>query len=97
MRFLVGEDGTAPNIDQTYQISVTFGPNSGVNINLLSGISKLIGGAIYNRFALNKVRFNETILSIEPLTPLPNALIFKEAVQSGVLELPFQNVFNVVI
>lgn len=97
MRFLFGEDGVDLNIDQTYQISVTFGPNSGVNINLLSGISTIIGGTILNRFGLNRVTFNQTMLSIEPLTPLPNAVVFKEAVLSGVLELPFQFQYNVVI
>lgn len=97
MRFLFGEDGTDPGVSETYQISVTFGPNGVVNINLLSSISEVTGGAILNRMLFNKLRFNQLKTSITPLTPLPNVAIFKEAVDSGALELPFQQSWNVII
>ena len=39
VRFLVGVNGTSPNVDATYQVSVTFSPPSQVNINIISGSS----------------------------------------------------------
>ena len=139
MRFLYGINGANVNVDQAYQISITFGmvnrvelqPIIGkrtltggsilnsfafnsmqfnaiqtnvnieqttiefsetdqVDIQLISGNSVLIGGAILNRFALNSMPFNTIQSSFTPLTPLPNAAIFKEAMDAGVLQLPFQ-------
>jgi hypothetical protein len=93
MRFLLGTDGTAPNIDNTYQISITFGANSLVSIRISQGTRKITGGALYNRFALNSraALFNglQTV-SIPGPNPLPNQAVLKEAIQSGVLQLPFQ-------
>ena len=34
MRFMIGTNGTAPNIDQTYKINVTFAANNVVNITI---------------------------------------------------------------
>lgn len=34
MRFLIGENGSAPNIDNTYPVSIAFGANGAVNILL---------------------------------------------------------------
>jgi hypothetical protein len=34
MRFLIGANGTAPNIDQTYQVNVTFAAGNVVNITI---------------------------------------------------------------
>lgn len=90
MRFLTGINGTNPNIDQTYQISVTFGVGNQVNIRIISKIRKLIGGALLNSFAFNTTAFNAWETSVTYLTPFPEAPIFKQAVDAGILELPFQ-------
>ena len=90
MRFLYGTNGSAPNIDQTYQVSVTFGVANQIDIQLISGVRRVTGGAIFDRFALNSMPFNAVKSAFTPLTPLPNAAIFKEAMDSGVLQLPFQ-------
>lgn len=97
MRFLIGEDGTWPNIDQTYQIGVYFGVNGEVSIRLWGVSSRITGGAIFNRFLGNSRAFNETDLSIMQLPPLPNAAVFQQAVYSGVLDLPFQFNWTVTI
>jgi hypothetical protein len=92
MRFLIGANGTAPNIDETYQISVTFGTGNQVNINILSGLRTVVGGARFDRFQFNAraALFNGLLTTFEQFAPLALAPIFKEAVDSGVLELPFQ-------
>jgi hypothetical protein len=97
MRFLIGTNGTSPNIDETDQISVTFGPNSEVSIRLLSSLAKFSYGALLNTFSLNSRRFNQFNTIVTQLTPLPNVAIFKEAVNSGALELPFQYSFTITI
>jgi hypothetical protein len=96
-RFLIGANGTAPNIDQTYQISVTFGIGGEVTVRLISGIRKVVSGALYNRFRFGVMRFNGINTKYTPLTPIANAATFQEAVNSGVLELPFQFTYNIVI
>ncbi|MFA9204852.1 MAG: hypothetical protein ACEQSH_00190 [Bacteroidia bacterium] len=89
-RFLEGVDGTDPPVDQTYQISISFGVGEQVNIRLLSGIRNVTGGAFYNRNRYNTTRYNQLDTTYVQLTPLANAAIFKAAVDAGVLQLPFQ-------
>ncbi len=98
MRFLIGPDGSAPNVDQTYIVSVSFGSGNLVSIKISSGSRKITGGAIYNRFGFNQLPFNSLLTVFTPgPTPLPEETIFKEAVESGVLQLPFQYSFIVSI
>ena len=97
MRFLTGANGTNPNIDNTYQVSVTFGVGGGVTIRLIAGLRRVIGGSMYNRFAFNTCAFNSIRTSFTPYAPLANALTFQEAVNSGALELPFQFTYDVVV
>jgi hypothetical protein len=97
MRFLVGTDGTAPNIDQTYQVSVTFGPNSQANIRILNGIRRVVAGVygigVYGR----RPAYGGAETEWNQLTPLTFAPVFKAAVASGALELPFQYTWSVTI
>jgi hypothetical protein len=91
MRFLIGTNGTAPNIDQTYAVSVTYGPGI-ISIRLSVGTRTLTGGAVYNRFGYgNAVAYNQikSTYASGP-TPLQFASVFKEASDSGVLQYPFQ-------
>lgn len=97
MRFLTGVNGTNPNIDQTYQISVTFGTNGEVAIKFIDSIATVTRGAIFNGFMFNTTKFNELDIMVEPLTPLPYRQIFEEAVQTGALELPFQFTYNIIL
>ena len=90
MRFLTGTDGSAPNIDQTYQVSVTFGANNSAAIKFIDSVASVLSGALMDTFEMNTTMMNELDLKITQLTPLPYRAIFKEAVDAGVLELPFQ-------
>jgi hypothetical protein len=98
-KFLYGENGTQPNIDQTYQISVTFGPNYEVTIRFVLGIRTITNAAMYdyNTFTYNSLMYNQIDTSYVALPELPFMQQFQDAVRSGVLELPFQFKFDVVI
>jgi hypothetical protein len=98
-KFLYGTNGTQPNIDQTYQISVTFGPNYEVTIRFILGIRTVTGGALYNanNFTYNSEQYNSLTSTYQNLPRLPNMLEFSQCVASGVLELPFQFSWKVVI
>lgn len=96
-RFLIGIDGTAPNVDQTYQISVTFGNDNQVNINLLQGIRVITSSSIYNGFEYNTEPFNAIASEYIEYTPIADAGILQAAIDSGALELPFQYTYEVSI
>ena len=95
MRFLIGVNGTCPNIDNTDQISITFGPNNEIAIKFIDQIATRGFGAIFDGFGFNTAMFNQQNIIITPLTPLPYRQIFKEAVETGAIELPFQFNWNV--
>lgn len=97
MRFLEGTNGTAPNIDQTYQVSVSFGVGNQVNITILSGIRTFLSGAIFNGFAMNTQAFNAIQTSFVPLTNFALAPVLKAAIEAGACELPFQYTYVVSI
>ena len=47
MRFLIGTNGTAPNLPQTYQINVTFGTGNAINITIPTyPVAPLLAAAI---------------------------------------------------
>lgn len=89
-RFLTGEDGGPGDTDQTYDVSITFGVDGEMNINLQSIRRIATGGAIMDFAPLNSFAMNEfdTIAISVPISPL--AQIFKAAVEAGVLPFPFQ-------
>jgi hypothetical protein len=96
MRFLIGVNGTAPPIDQTYQISVTLGTNNEVTIRFIDQEIMVTKSSELNTFMLNTAMLNSLSFVIEPLTTLPFRQIFYDAVLSGALELPFQYTWTVV-
>lgn len=95
MRFLVGDNGTDPGIDQTYPISVGFGSSGQVDIRILPGINTVTGGAVFNMHGFNDVTFNSLEASYVPFDPLEYARVFKAAVDAGALQMPFQ--FNWIV
>ena len=110
-RFLIGANGTSPHIDNTDRVSVEFGDNYECTIRIVIGQRTVTGGAMPNRFGPNGVIDNKrrgfapgpapalnTIFWVfESFPPLQYASQLKEAVEAGILELPFQFRFNVVI
>lgn len=89
-RFLAQANGVGLGTSETYRVSVTFGTDFEVNINILSFRVRFGGPGPLNSYPLNTVPLNVGSFTIEPLPPLDMAKIFKAAVQAGVLELPFQ-------
>lgn len=94
-RFLTGTNGDGGSTDQTYDVSVTFGTDNEVNINLQTTRRLAKGGSIYNSGAFNSFAFNQFDTEAINLPSSPLIPIFKAAVQAGVLELPFQYTFIV--
>jgi hypothetical protein len=99
-------------IADTEQISISFGTNREVTIRIILGIRTVTGGALLNTFGPNgfgppsyptvnknfvPIPLNDVESTYQPLPALPYMYIFQEAVNSGVLELPYQFQFKVVI
>lgn len=100
MRFLYGvngtdEGGTTEGVDQTYRVSVTFGPTGQVNINIAAGVSTITRSSMFNGFAFNTVPFNDAAIIFVPFPVLAAAAWLNSAVEAGVLNLPFQYTFVV--
>lgn len=90
LRFLLGVNGKNFNVDQTYQVSVTFSDDHQVDINL-SGATRVVnGGAFPNLFAANEVTLNQLDTTFYSQPTFADANLLKEAIDAGVLELPFQ-------
>lgn len=97
MRFLIGVNGSAPLIDNAYQISITFGVGTEVTILISKGQRALTSAAIFDNFAFNDSQYDGFTSIFIASLPLAYAPIFKSAVDAGVLQLPFQHTFDVVI
>jgi hypothetical protein len=95
MRFLTGIDGTAPPVPATYQVSVTFGVGNRVIIDIISGLRKITGGSLFNRFAFNTIPYDSLESEFITFGTLLNAAILAQAIASNVLQLPFQFQFIV--
>ena len=117
MRFLIGVNGSSPPVDQTNDISITFGAHYNCTVRFVQIIRTVVGGMLPNRFGPNGTlggvnpggasRFPQKIgiarcnwiFTTAVNLPPPSAYVnqFAEALNCGVLELPFQFTFNVVI
>ncbi len=97
MRFLIGANGTDPGINQTYQISVRFMGNGVIDINVYTGIAIFGPGSMFNTGQFNTSKFNDMGLIIRHYVDTTLAPELKQAIDAGVLELPFQYVYNVSI
>jgi hypothetical protein len=89
MRFLFGANGTDFE-GPAYQISVTFGANSQLNITILAGRRTFEKGAMCNFFGCNQYGPDAISTGLVTFTLPPLAYVFQEAAQSGALEMPFQ-------
>jgi hypothetical protein len=79
----------ATDINQTYRISVTFGPGAkDANINIKNSFVAVKYGPI-NAAVINAHVVNGGAYAVKTFPPFPRAAIFKKAVDSGVIELPF--------
>lgn len=97
MRFLFGPSGVNYNVDQTYRVSIGFGPGDQVNIRIVSGTVVITSGSIYNRVAHNRGAYNKLSGNYTPFPVIPEAIILQYAIESGVIDLPFQFTWVVTI
>ena len=97
MRFLIGENGSAPNIDNTYPVSITSGDGI-IAIRISVGTRTITGGALFNRFGFNRRPYNSLSTLFHPAgTQYALESVLKEAIESGALILPFQYSYSVSI
>jgi hypothetical protein len=86
------------HIDQTYQISVSFGQNNQCNVVIYNnGRINLRPSAIINDGELNNYAFNELRTQQIPFVKFDLAEIFKKCIDTGVLEMPWQYTTNVIV
>jgi hypothetical protein len=92
------------SIADTEQISVSLGVDQNVTIRFVLGHRTVTGGALLNMFGPNgfgpasgvsppayaPVPLNDLETTYVPYPPLPYMTTFKEALDSGVLEVPYQ-------
>lgn len=96
-RFLTGKNGRAGETDQTYRISVTFGPDpKRVNINVLTTLLTVIDGPL-NATPFDATTLNAGAFSAQTFKQYKLAPVFKAAMDAGVLEVPFTYDFVVTV
>lgn len=97
MRFLNGVNGTDPGVNQTYDVSVQFGSAGVITISISAGTRKMIKGPLGTyTFGTLGYGYGVTKFTSNP-HQYPAAALLQEALQSGVLELPFQFIPNVIV
>lgn len=98
VQFLVGTNGVDAFVDSTYQISVSFGLNGQVNVTLLTHLSTFTGGAVFDGMGFGTTLYDEAhVRSVKVYDQYLLAQTFKQAIEQGVLETPFQYNFVVVV
>jgi hypothetical protein len=94
-RWLDTVDGIPKTVDQTYQISITFGAPNIVYINILQGTLTTIGGIEFNQSQFNTMQLNELDFDIANYVDTTLSATLRDAINSGILELPFQYTYVV--
>lgn len=91
MRFLYGANGADTGIDETYRVSVIFGYDYSATIRIVMSLATLVESSVYNTFLFNAPQpFNYDKYEVVTYPPVPYVPQFLAAVNSGILELPFQ-------
>lgn len=87
-----------PNIDQTNQISVTFGEGNIVYIDLIETIYRFMP-LPYNSFPYGAKPYSGPLTAVGSSPSIALAQIFKDCMNGGFLEMPFQFQFfvNIVV
>lgn len=76
---------------QTQQSITDYQHDNQVNINFLSQKVTALAGSYFNSFMGNAATFNGfRPIAVQHFSPLPNIALFKEAIDQGVLDMPFQ-------
>lgn len=94
MRFLFGANGINFNVDETYRISVQFGPDGEVFIVIVNATRTITSGP-FNTFVLNSIPVNGETSFTTTYDTIPAASLLELAFAAGILETPFQYSFTV--
>ena len=96
-RFLFGPNGIDPVVDNTYRVSVTFGLDNEVDIQVTKNQRFLQSAGTFNSAPYNTQPY-EYFASTDIIFPsIPEAPILKAAIESGALQLPVQYSYVVTI
>lgn len=95
MRFLTGVDGAAGEVGQTYRVSVTLAGGE-VGIRIFAGVRTITKSASYGKFAYGTRPYGKLSSTYVPYPNAELVPILQSAIDSGVLELPFQFTYSVV-
>ncbi len=95
-RFLYGVNGIDPPVDVTYRVSVLLDGSSAVTIRIVNNLRTVIGGAFPGAFQLNTKKPDQIDTTNVVYPTIPEAAILQQAMQSGILETPFQFNFTVI-
>lgn len=95
MRFLTGMNGGAGDTGQTYRVSVTM-VGGQVTIRVFAGSRMITGSASYGTFSYGTRSYGRLISTYTLYPNAELAPILQSAIDSGVLELPFQFTYDVI-
>lgn len=95
MRFINGVNGTAPNIDNTYRVSVSFGLNYEVSITFIDDITTLTDGP-YDTATYDALTYNGDDTTTVHMNPLDTWTLIS-GINTGVLEMPFQFTYVITV
>ncbi|EPJ7090428.1 hypothetical protein NK529_004892 [Citrobacter amalonaticus] len=96
MRFLTGADGVDVINDQRWSVSVLFS-GAGASISIVKGYRKLTDSSLYNSFTFNSRSFNQKTSVLIKSTNYEYTSLFKQAFDSGLLNMPFYQPVSVTI
>lgn len=85
-RFLDGPNGVDPMVDETYDVSVTFGAGNLVNIILIGAPPVHGDAAVPNDFVPNELVPDDEVLTYAT----DRGRLLRAAIETGALQLPFQ-------
>lgn len=88
LRFLLGVNGTYILNDQRWSISIQF-VDGGIVISIYKGRRQFTRSAIYNASAYNSRKYNQKDTAFVITEDFEFAIFFKQAMDSGLLHMPF--------
>ncbi|WMJ65680.1 hypothetical protein RBI80_00330 [Klebsiella variicola] len=96
LRFLLGVNGTDILNDQRWSISIQF-VDGGIVISIYKGRRRFTRSAIYNASAYNSGKYNQKDTAFVITEDFEFAIFFKQAMDSGLLHMPFYQSISVEI
>ncbi|HIB3268027.1 TPA: hypothetical protein ACWWUK_004108 [Citrobacter youngae] len=96
MRFLTGVNGVDVVNDQHWSISVLFS-GGGASVSIIKGFRKLTDSSVYNAQTFNSRAYNQKTSVLIKSNEYEYASLFKQALDSGLLHMPFYQPVTVTI